>query len=329
MSSLSQQSPCHITLPLSIDVLDYILSYLESDPKTLEAFCKSHPLLSQIAEPHVYANIYLRTSDHISDHNFGPSNLAKLLSDRPHIANYIRNLDIQVSGDSDEDVGTFLHEISTVLPKLLALKKISLDHQYSILKSGSQPESFHTAFVGCLRSQSVQHVCLKGISYFPFISAWHGKSRTIENLTLSNCLVLHKRGRTFNPYGSNLPIECGCGGNFLEKFSGLIKGVHFRSLEYSHYNYDLLPGLLSLSSNFLTSLDLDIGRKCMSIIYYPWEEVLIYLSYLCSQNFLWLQTHSLNPRSKQYHPNWTVHFPLSRAANHPLPTRIHFRVWSG
>ena len=266
-----------ITLPLTIDVLDYIFSFLESDLKALKACCRSHPLLCQIAEPHIYANIYLKTSNYISDRNFGPSNLVKLLSNRPHIANYIRNLDIQVSCDSDNDVVPLLHEISTVLPKLLALKKITLDHgsthwHRSFFCWESQPESFRMAFLGCLLSQYVQHICLRGIFYFPFISVWNGTSPTIK----SNCVAWHEPlHRAPTSYNSNPPIksltvQC-CGGDFLEKISGLVKTyrMHFRSLEYSHDSYDSLPGLLSCSSNFLTSLDLDIGEKCMSIFYYP------------------------------------------------------------
>ena len=283
MSSLLERSRCHIVLPLTIDVLDYILSFLESDSKTLKACCRSHPLLCQIAEPHIYASIYLRTSNHVSDRNFGPSNLVNLLSNRPHIANYIRNLDIQVSGDSDEEMVPFLHEISTALPKLLTLKKITLDHRSTPTSFcwESQPECFRMVFIGCLRSPSVQHVCLRGIFHFPFVSVWNGESQTIKSLTVGNCFVWDpfNRAPTLDLYDSecsNAPIEsltfeC-CGGNFLEKFSGWVKTfrMHFRSLEYfQDDNYDLLPSLLSCSSNFLTNLDLDLGRKCMSVICYP------------------------------------------------------------
>ena len=276
MSSLPQRSRCHITLPLTTDVLDYILSFLESDPKTLKVCCRSHPLLCQIAEPHIYANIYLRTPNHVSDHNFGPSNLVKLLSDRPHIVDYIRNLDIQVSGDSYDEVVPFLQEIPTILPKPLTLKKITLDHRSTrtCFCWESQPESFRTAFLGCLHSSSVQHVCLKGIFHFPFVSVWNGESRTIKSLTVSNCFVWDPFHRVptvdlYDSEYSNAPIEsltfqC-CGGIFLEKFSGWVKifRMHFRSLEYfQDDSYDVLPSLLSCSSNFLTNLDLDIGRKC-------------------------------------------------------------------
>jgi len=280
MSSLLQRSRCHITLPLTVDVLDYILSFLESDPKALEACCISHPLLCQIAHPHIYANIYLRTSNLISYSNFGPYNLAKLLSDRPHIANYIRNLYIRVSGDSNENIGPFLQEISTVFPKLLALKKITLDHRstHTSFCWESQPKSFRIAFLGCLRSESVQHVCIRGISYFPFTSVWNGESRTIKSLTLTDCFKWHEASNQAPTLDTNSspPIESlavrRCGGDFLENFSGLVKTfrMHFRSLKFSqdHYKgYDPLPSLLSCSSSFLTSLDLDIGRNCMSVIY--------------------------------------------------------------
>src|SRR6266704_3028743 len=116
---------------LPAEILDYILSFLQSDPVALKASSQSHPLLSKLAEPYLYAHISLRTDDTLPDHNLGVFDLSKLLSDSPHLARYICSLHIVFakyeSDGPDVQVNRHVEEISAILPILSALNTITLE----------------------------------------------------------------------------------------------------------------------------------------------------------------------------------------------------------
>src|SRR6266542_5954723 len=139
---------------LPAEILDHIFSFLKLDPAALRACSESDPSLSRLAEPHLYFHVLLKTSNSSSD----TSNLAQLLSKRPHLAHYIRSLEIQVIGPiTTHHIWCDLVEISNILPMLLALKKIALDHSSApyFLKWETQPKSLSLAFLTCLRLPSM------------------------------------------------------------------------------------------------------------------------------------------------------------------------------
>jgi len=49
------------SMALPAELLDHILSFLQSDPETLKTCSESHPSLSQLAEPYLYAHVLLKT----------------------------------------------------------------------------------------------------------------------------------------------------------------------------------------------------------------------------------------------------------------------------
>lgn len=83
-------------MKLSAEILDIIFGLLVSQWKTLIA-CSKVPALSQIVEKHLYyhtvVDIMGNTTD--SDHVFKPDDLSNLASEKPHILNYIKILEIQ------------------------------------------------------------------------------------------------------------------------------------------------------------------------------------------------------------------------------------------
>src|SRR6266498_3408781 len=110
-------------MALPAEILSHILSFLQSDPAALKTCSESHPSLCQFAEPYLYSHFLLTTDNSSSK----PANLIELLTKRPYIVHYIRSLEIYVSDHENETKRRRrLKEISTILPKLLALRAITL-----------------------------------------------------------------------------------------------------------------------------------------------------------------------------------------------------------
>ena len=268
-------------MALPAELLDHILSLLQSDPEALKICSKSHPSLCQLAEPYLYSHILLKTDE--SDKWFNPANLTELLSKRPYIVHYIRSLEIRVGGDDDKETRLQrLQEISTILPYLSALKAVTLNHSACpFLGWETQPESFRRAFLDCLHLQSMQDVCINQIFGFPFAFALNGGCKSIRRLTVSGDLWhpgqinnLDMNGPLMNQ-GLRVKSLCIqlCGESFLRGFAAWFatSGSQLQSLEFSSYEryaYDSLPMLLTGSSNSLTTLDIDLGifRTCMSFL---------------------------------------------------------------
>jgi len=173
------------SMALPAELLDHILSFLQSDPETLKSCSESHSPLSQLAEPYLYHHVLFKTDE--SEQLFKPENLAELLSKRPYIAHYIRSLEIRVGGSLNKKARQrCLEEISTILPYLLALKVVTLNHAPSPrIGWEAQPESFRQAFLDCLRLQTMQDICIKQVYSFPFGSALNGRCKSIRSLTVS------------------------------------------------------------------------------------------------------------------------------------------------
>ena len=266
--------PFVTSMAFPAEIFDHILSFLQSDPAALKSCSESHPSLSQLAEPHLYAHIFLRTDDQ-SDLCSKPANLAELLSNRPYIVHYIRSLEIYVGNGQDEETRRrCLEEISTILPNLSALREITLDHSSSPnFGWEAQPESFRRAFLDCLRSQTRQDVHVKHVLLFPFRSALNGEC-SIRSLTVRGGLWQRSNPNQINNLNSDGPfmnqgiplkslrIQL-CWEEFLHGFVPWFATCRpqLHSLEFFSLDdrgYDSLPRLLTSSSNSLTSLDLNV-----------------------------------------------------------------------
>jgi len=267
---------------LPVEVIDHIFSFLQSDPASLRACSKAHPSLSQLAEPHLYSYILLKAGGDSSDQGFWPSNLAKLLSKRPHIARYIRSLEIQVFTNPDFDGVVRLHlkEISNILPMLLALRQIALDHSSTLLSFQweTQPESFRLAFLACLRLPSMQDVSLTFVAQFPFTSLLNDECKLLRELTLQSCTWRTSHTNVVTDGSSHpprrLPFESLCFGDhdgeadreFIDWAATCL--LQLRSLKFYSDEYDSLPKLLASCSTTLVNLSLGfhVGRECMFLL---------------------------------------------------------------
>ena len=169
-------------MALPTELLDHILSFLQSDKAALRACAESHPLLSQLTEPYLYAHISLWTClQHPNSNHFGTSKLARLLSDSPRVVHYIRKLDISIYGKYLSTVDHRLKEISAFLPRLLELTSISLSSTYSWERL---PAYFCQAFWTALRSPSVQHVSISRVINFPLLNVLTREECKITQLTI-------------------------------------------------------------------------------------------------------------------------------------------------
>jgi len=180
---------------------------------------ESHPSLSQLAEPYLYAHVLLKTDESQLE------NLTELLSKCPYIAHYIRSLEIYVSGH-EEARHRCLRGISTILPYLLALKMVTLDNTACPYWGWvGHPESFRRAFLDCLCFQSMQDVCINQVYAFPFRSALNGECKSIRSLTVSGCLWRHPNPSQINNLLTNqgFPLKSlcikSCGESFVKGFA--------------------------------------------------------------------------------------------------------------
>jgi len=278
---------CRCEMNLPAEILDHIFSFLQADPTSLRACSKSHPSLSQLAEPYLYSHIVIKAGESsLSDR---PSNLAELLSKRPHIAHYIHNLEIWVIGDSgifDHHIQCHLEEISNLLPMLLALRQIALNHAaaQSFFQWETQPESFRLAFLACLRLPSMQDVSLTRVFQFPWSSLVNfNEYKSLRGLALQGYYWTNRYANVAEDGLSNqngsLPFESLCIQGYnregvVQKFTDWAATClpRLRSLKFSSQAYHSLVKLLTSCSTTLVNLSFDIGsrRSCMSPLDVPW-----------------------------------------------------------
>src|SRR5258708_27702530 len=92
---------------LSVELIDHIFSFLVSHQRTIAA-CSKDPVLFPIIERQLYYHTTVRFArgSRESDCGFEPERLSKLVSEGPHILNYVRILQIQVDLDqmANEDL---------------------------------------------------------------------------------------------------------------------------------------------------------------------------------------------------------------------------------
>jgi len=173
-------------MSLPAEILSHIFSFLQSEPATLQACLESHPSLVQLVQPYLYSHIRFNTDDSSPK----PADLTEVLSKHPY---YIRSLEIHVGGGLDFEIQRHrLEEISTILPNLLALREITLNHSLCPLWGWeAQPESFRLAFLDCLRLQSMRDVCIDDVLHFPFKSALNCECKSIRSLIVHGILWVH------------------------------------------------------------------------------------------------------------------------------------------
>src|SRR5260221_8166213 len=161
---------------LPYDVLDYIFSFLKSHHNSLVACSKAHPSFSQVAKRQLYHHIsihplisWARFTD--PGYILEPSKLIKLLSETPHIANYVRVLCIVLfdfrssrsypSPEASRD----LEEISLVLPKFSSLECIILNAPGCFALWDQLPQSFTVAIENSLHLPTLHRIHVHNLDF--------------------------------------------------------------------------------------------------------------------------------------------------------------------
>ena len=160
---------------LSIEVVDHILSFLQSDPVSLKACYESHPLLSQLAQRHRFTHVVLNNDLFPPEFAFRPSDFSKVIHRHPHIATYVRSIELEVA--------IYPSELSSILPMVTLLKKVKLCGKLDPCWD-EIPEHFCQAFLDCVHLPSMEDVSILQVSRFP-LSALNN----VKRLALDECLL--------------------------------------------------------------------------------------------------------------------------------------------
>src|SRR5437660_353443 len=108
-----------MTLPT--DVVDLILSFLRSDPVALKACAQSHPILSNLSERYIYADIILYEGLQVSTLKLLEGlTTSDFTAESPQIANHVRILKVYLNDDADPEqrkaTTSHLNNLALILP---------------------------------------------------------------------------------------------------------------------------------------------------------------------------------------------------------------------
>ena len=241
---------------LSIELLDHILSFLQSDV-SLKACCESHPLLSRLAERHLFAHVCI--DDCVGGLTSRTSEFIRIIDRHPHIATYVRSIEISL-------LIYYFEELPSILPMMTLLKKVKL---HGGRRWEWVPDHFRQAFLDCIHSSSLEDVSISGLPDFPLSALDNVKRLTLcdwwEDEYKPDDSVAHRDHDKFQ-------LESLCLTDFdcdsLQKVIAWVPPCTLRSLEISGdtFPYEGLAPLLDNCSNSLTDLQLDLGSHCASCL---------------------------------------------------------------
>ena len=240
---------------LPVDVVDHIFSFLREDLATLKLCIQAHPLLSGIAERHLYHTTNL-------DIKYGCdldiTQLSSLLEKNPRIRNYIRSLEINISNSAKSLVSAqtpVIKALSSILSSLPCLNKVTLT--LSNLSWTITHTTFRTPFINILQQSSVTEVHLESIYAFPLFVL--NACQNIKTLSLSNCEDFKRFELT--PSSHHLESLSIRSSDSLGLFGWAINRIgSLTSLKLRPENmeFSALPKLLEACAASLTSLELDM-----------------------------------------------------------------------
>ena len=257
-------------MQFSAEILDHIFSFLISHRETLIA-CSKDPILSPIVERHLYYHVVVQIIGNPPNYAFEPDHLSKLVSERPHILQYVRCLQIQVELDTDffmsendlgireNDLTKRLDEFAETLLVFPVLECIRLTTPNWVWY---WPDAFRAALEDRLHLASITEVHFVGTWNFP--PSLLDSCKNIKNLSLSS-VQSFEVGRVSDPTLPQLksltlftdPISSSLLAWLKHHISEL------QSLECTRLSKEALSELLGVCSGTLTKLDLYVtGTQC-------------------------------------------------------------------
>jgi len=246
------------------EILDQIFSFLTTDKASLKACSSAHPVFFHIIQPYLFADVAISSTDDSS--SFQAQELLTLLSENPHVSNYILHLKISIPEPSHHVA--VLNTISTILHLLVRLTSISFIYQSygSRILWNEVPESFLTAFMTCLRLPSMRVVSLTNIRSLPLTI--FDDFPNIKTIKLINVDVLPRSNwECYVPQPSLQILSVfDCEGAGLPQILYWARTRHLHSLEFRpQYQIDFVRVIMPCQAYFhsLTTLDLDFKDFCM------------------------------------------------------------------
>lgn len=243
-----------------VEILDRIFSALKSNPLSLYNCSNACPMFSHIVERYIYYHIIipsrLTQSDCRSGYRLGSSHIVKLLSEAPHIVDYVRILEFSFEGRLSH-----LQEIAPILSKFHALQCIILPVSHYMSWQRLEFQCFKTAVDFGLPALQEVHV---GDMAFP-LSILNGHSN-ITRLALSRCNGSLDGTDSPFPQLESLFAD-GCYWNCLKKWGK----HHFAKLQslthgYSTEDFSKFVGICSDSLE-----DLDVNMCSTSPCQFPFH----------------------------------------------------------
>jgi len=157
---------------LPAELIDYIFSFLQNDPSALKACSKAHPLLSRLAERHIYAHIVIdpRAPEVCND-----------ILENPQLLDHPRTLKILFSFLVPDPL---VISIMRMIPQMTNLISLRISRPFLF----TERDEFFSILRNCLQQSSLQKLHLFFSYFFPF-SVLDG-AKNIKHLTLSFCSAL-------------------------------------------------------------------------------------------------------------------------------------------
>ena len=257
----------HIISRLSVppEIIDHIFSFLQSDPTTLAICSHTHPNLSSFAERFLYADVVVfddegKIDDKDNRQIFLAAKLHKLLIDSPHIANYIRKLEICLSSSAAAGV-------APILPMLLWLDGISITANFYGQWQSLSTE-FRDAFTNRLSSplSVLKEVSIIYFDHFPL--RIFDTCKTIKSIGLHSWTADEHDLQVMPPVLDSLSLRSwrphSLDSGFMDWARKRVHSLHFLLFHSSNRRAvnEVLPELLRLCSNSLSSLEVNLSDGC-------------------------------------------------------------------
>ena len=262
-------------MSLSNDILDYILSFLQSDLVTLKTCAKSHPTLSKLSERYIYAEVTL--CDDRDTEGIRSSEFTEIVDKSPDIAKHVRSLTVLVvHGTLLEEYVPHVHvvRVACLLPMFSGLTDLKIKgiDRSNCFGWPELPVMFQEAFLNFLHTRGKKTVTICRSSCFPL-----SLLNDCENVTMDHCkdTQYDKESTKDALLPCPGPFErlslLRCSRACLESTVAWLQRHSLHSLEFDgEWAIDdvgvFLPRALVACSNSLTKLCLDIGILCTSSI---------------------------------------------------------------
>ena len=250
-------------MELPLDVVDYIFGFLKSDPKSLVACSKAHPVFSQIIEKHLYYHIVIHTWIDLHwtcrghrGYSLEPLHFIKLLSDTPQIVNHVRILQIVLHSPTIHNLEEIQGLSMFPLLECIVLSGIIL-HPFSW---NELPQCFRTAVEDCLCLPTLREVHVRNV-LFPL--SLLDNLVNVDCFSLSGSPQIHDCQADTYPQLQSLSVHT-IDNHDLASFINWAKRriLKLQSLECDYYSDEqIIFDLLEICSDTLNNLDLSFEHR--------------------------------------------------------------------